>query len=65
MGILDCPKCRETFCGCSEQYKDWSLERKLNVTGAILGIPVSRLNVFIGCIGVGKTVVIDKRTDSE
>jgi hypothetical protein len=38
MSLSDCPKCWDTPCSCGHEYKNWSVERKVKIISAIIGM---------------------------
>jgi hypothetical protein len=50
MALSDCPECWETPCVCGHQYQQYSLDRKIELAAAVLGIKKETLLERIGDI---------------
>lgn len=38
MALSDCDKCWETPCRCGWEYRDWSVESRIQLAAAVLGL---------------------------
>lgn len=43
MAMSDCPKCWETPCVCGHDYRRLSVERRISLAAAVLGVPAGVL----------------------
>lgn len=48
MSMSDCVKCWDTPCRCGWDYKDYTVEARLNLAAVILGVSERKLSQWIG-----------------
>jgi len=47
MALSDCDKCWDSPCRCGWDYRDWSVNARLELAAAVLGIERSELELLV------------------
>jgi len=58
MSLSDCLKCWDTPCTCGHEYKDWKLDRKVELASVVLGIP--KAEIYSLCLSYFKEKKMSK-----